>query len=307
MERHSSIDKELGEKTSHWLAEDAVQAYREYIQVNHRCPDNFGPLLEQLQSVFQGRNIVQIIPNEIEGFLFSRWGHLQKSTIKKRKEQLSQFFNFCIRELRRKGAPDFHNPVKLVQEIKAPPKTREGFLPVEKIQELLDTCKDIKHWLMFSIMATAGLRVGELLELTPNDINGRILTLREPKSGKDKEYAVIPQLVADRLKEYSKYFHPDKSIFPGKTNWVNKLLAARTTKLRLEHLSSDDLQRWAAMFWTIRKDISMMIFVLRRSSFKKWTNKGVLDFLAMSYITPLTVKEAMERQEEVMAKELGLR
>ena len=51
----------------------------------------------------------------------------------------------------------------------------------------------------------------------------------------------------------------------------------------------------------------MMIFVLRRSSFKKCTNKGVLDFLAMSYITPLTVKEAMERQEEVMAKELGLR
>ena len=181
------IEDKLEKRVSHWLVEDAVQAYKEYIQTNHRCPINFVPLLDQFQSVFSGRNIVQIIPNEVEGFLFSRWGQFQKSTIAKRKDQLAQFFNWCIQELRRKGSPDFHNPVKLVQKVYVPPKTREGHLPIEKIQELLDTCSDIKHWLMFSIMVTAGLRVGELLELTPNDINGRVLTLREPKSGKDKE------------------------------------------------------------------------------------------------------------------------
>ena len=175
-------------------------------------------------------------------------------------------------------------------------------MPVEKIHELLDTCKDVKHWLMFSIMATAGLRVGELLKLKPVDVNGRILTLREPKSGKDKEYAVIPQLVADKLKEYSKYIHPDKPIFPGKRGWVNNLLADRIHKLRLERLSSHDLRRWCATFWEREKDIDMMRFVLRHSGINDSNGNVVLDSLAARYVIHLTAKEAMERQDMVMVK-----
>ena len=46
------------------------------------------------------------------------------------------------------------------------------------------------------------MRIGEVLKLTPNDIEDRKLTLRAPKSGKEREIVFIPQKIADRLKEY---------------------------------------------------------------------------------------------------------
>jgi integrase len=49
-----------------------------------------------------------------------------------------------------------------------------------------------------------GMRVGEVLKLTQADVNDRRLVLRNPKSGKGKEIAFIPQKVADRLKAYIK-------------------------------------------------------------------------------------------------------
>ena len=51
-------------------------------------------------------------------------------------------------------------------------------------------------------MARGGMRIGEVLKLTPNDINYRKLLLRDPKSGKQQETIFIPPKVADRRKEY---------------------------------------------------------------------------------------------------------
>jgi len=58
--------------------------------------------------------------------------------------------------------------------------------------------------------------VGEVLKLRPMDVHDRKLTLRDPKSGKEREHVFIPQKVADRLKEYirDKGIQPDEKIFP---------------------------------------------------------------------------------------------
>lgn len=52
--------------------------------------------------------------------------------------------------------------------------------------------------------------------MTPNDINDRKLTLRDPKSGKGQEFVFIPKKVAERLKDYVQEtgVHPDQRIFP---------------------------------------------------------------------------------------------
>lgn len=57
---------------------------------------------------------------------------------------------------------------------------------------------------MLELMARGGMRIGEVLKLTPNDVDDRKLLLREPKSGREAEMIFIPQKVADRLKEYVK-------------------------------------------------------------------------------------------------------
>ena len=69
---------------------------------------------------------------------------------------------------------------------------------------------------MLELMARGGMRIGEVLKLTPNDINDRKLTLRDPKRGKGQEFVFIPLKVADRLKNYVKEtgVHSDQRIFP---------------------------------------------------------------------------------------------
>jgi integrase/recombinase XerD len=74
----------------------------------------------------------------------------------------------------------------------------------ETIDEIIFKTAKNRNRLMLELMARGGMRIGEVLKLTPDDINERKLTLREPKSGKELEFVYIPKKVADRLKEYIK-------------------------------------------------------------------------------------------------------
>jgi len=69
---------------------------------------------------------------------------------------------------------------------------------------------------MLELMAQGGMRVGEVLKLTPNDVHDRNLILREPKNGKEQESIFIPQKVADRLKDYirDRGIQSSQRIFP---------------------------------------------------------------------------------------------
>jgi integrase len=69
---------------------------------------------------------------------------------------------------------------------------------------------------MLELMARGGMKISEVLQLTPSDIEDRKLTLRNPKSGKEREIVFIPQKVADRLKEdiNAKRIGADQRIFP---------------------------------------------------------------------------------------------
>ena len=55
---------------------------------------------------------------------------------------------------------------------------------------------------MLELMFRAGMRISEVLKLTPNKIDGRKLTFRHPKSGEDKELVYIPQRLSNRFEDY---------------------------------------------------------------------------------------------------------
>lgn len=73
---------------------------------------------------------------------------------------------------------------------------------VEKdvIDEIIFTTPKLRNRLMLELMARGGMRVGEVLKLRAMDVHDRKLTLRDPKSGKEREHVFIPQKVADRVK-----------------------------------------------------------------------------------------------------------
>ncbi len=74
-----------------------------------------------------------------------------------------------------------------------------------------------RNRLILELMVRGGMRISEVLQLTPADIEDRKLTLRSPKSGREREIVFIPQKVADRLREYiaAKRIETDQRVFPN--------------------------------------------------------------------------------------------
>ena len=102
---------------------------------------------------------------------------------------------------------------------------------------------------MLELMARGGMRVGEVLKLRPMDVHDRKLTLRDPKSGKEREHVFIPQKVADRLKEYIRDngIEPDHRIFPISYEAARTMVKKAGERVGIR-LRPHDLRRHAATY-----------------------------------------------------------
>ena len=105
---------------------------------------------------------------------------------------LIAFFNF----MRNNFDGNFKNPCDF-------PMLRKLFRPkavvhwdiIEKetVDEIIFRTNNVRNRLMLELMARGGMRVGEVLKLTPADILDRKLILNDTKSGKEQELIFIPQ------------------------------------------------------------------------------------------------------------------
>ena len=117
------------------------------------------------------------------------------------------------------------------------------------IDEIIFTTKKLRNRLMLELMARGGMRVGEVLKLKAMDVHERKLTLRGPKSGKEREYVFIPQKVADRLKEYIRDngIQPDQRIFPLSYEATRSMVKKAGDRVGIR-LRPHDLRRHAATY-----------------------------------------------------------
>jgi len=101
--------------------------------------------------------------------------------------------------------PKFENPCEtpiLKKLFKDPKPNHWDILEKEVVDEMVFRTENPRNRLMLELMARGGMRVGEVLNLAPRDIEERKIIIRDPKSGREAEVVFIPQKVADRLKEY---------------------------------------------------------------------------------------------------------
>lgn len=299
LQRLDSIDKKLEKKISVLSVDEAVSAYRRHLRegvnrkgrsFSQRSIDNFGWFLDRFYEYFEGKNVAEITADECNEFIVKTWERSSPGTIKQRTVQLKIFLNFCIQYLKKKGNPIFHNPCDLLDPIEYTPELPE-WIPVEKIRAFLSTARKEHHWIAFSILLTAGIRVNDLMHLRKCDIEGRVLRMRmhgsyRPKSGKREEQAVIPQSVADRLAVYLKG-KPDKSnIIPVTEIAIFKAVQDHGKKVGLK-IGPHSLRKWCASFWERQNDAGMVRFVLRHAG------TGLRD----RYVALPSIEEAMEKQE----------
>lgn len=272
-EKLDAIEEKLEKKVAYLKVDDAVASFRKHIDEEHKKPRNFYPIIDQFKSRFAGKNVALLTANETDDFLTARWGGAAKTTFNKRRDQLSQFFEFCIMELRKAGSPDFHNPVKLVKKEKVAPAINVRHLEKERMIELLDTLTEDHHWLWAAIMVSGGLRLAEVLKLERQHVLGRVLTLVTPKSGAESEEAIIVETAAIRLQKYiqEKNIKDGEKIFPFLPGTVYKTIRRYGKRIGLK-LSPHDLRRFIATYWDQLGEFGMRRYVLRHAGGKDLTS-----------------------------------
>lgn len=107
---------------------------------------------------------------------------------------------------------------KQVFDLERPKKIQKlpEVLSIEEVQRILKATPNIKHKAMLTTLYSAGLRMGELLNLRIGDIDsdGMRIWVREGKGVKDRLTVLSPMLLK-LLRQYFKRYHPSQYLFEG--------------------------------------------------------------------------------------------
>jgi integrase len=202
----------------------------------------------KLTAQFGERELDSLTPEEVLSFLTNINQKSNQLTKRTRYSQLASFFNFITQN----QDPDFRSPcdTPMLKKLYRPPgPIRWTILEKDAVDEIIFRTTKPRNRLILELMARGGMRIGEVLKLTPDDIEDRKLTLRAPKSGKERETVFIPQKIADRLKEYitRKGIGSDQRIFPISYT-AGREVVNKAGKVVGIHLKPHDLRRHAATY-----------------------------------------------------------
>jgi integrase/recombinase XerD len=172
----------------------------------------------------------------------------KQNTKKLRFTLLSAFFNFIKNSL----DPDFQNPCNnpaLRKLFRAGKTVQLKILEKDVVDEIIFRTLNLRNRLILELMARSCMRIGEVLKLTPLDIDERKAIVREPKSGKEAEVVFLPQKVADRLRKYIREKEIDSGarIFPI-TYAAARLVVKKAGDMLGVRIRPHDLRRHAATY-----------------------------------------------------------
>jgi len=205
-------------------------------------------VLAQLCEEFGTENLEEITTERVLSFLNRITEGRKQQTKRTRYSHLLAFFNFIKNHIDH----DFSNPCDtpmLKKLFRARPSYNWNIIEKETINEVIFRTSKPRNRLMLELMARGGMRIGEVLKLTPSDINERRLTLKDPKSGREHEFIFIPQRLADRLKNYiwEKDIQTHERIFPICYEAAREMVAKAGSVVGI-HLRPHDLRRHAATY-----------------------------------------------------------
>ena len=200
-------------------------------------------LLSKFCEEFGSENLEDMTTEKVLSFLNRITEGRKRQTKRTRYSQLLAFFNFVKNNLDQ----EFRNPCDtpmLKKLFRARPTFHWNIIDKETVDEVIFRTSKPRNRLILELMARGGMRISEVLKLTPSDINDRRLTLKEPKSGREQEFIFIPQRLADRLKDYirEKRVLPNQRIFPICYEAAREMVAKAGSVVGI-HLRPHDLRR----------------------------------------------------------------
>jgi integrase len=229
---------------------NAVQLWLEYHKSISK--DNtlraYKAFFSKFRQKFGGKELDELASDEVLYFLNQVTEGRKAHTRRTRYSHLSAFFNF----IRNNVDHSFQNPcdTPMMRKLfKAKPLVHWDIVEKDSVDEIIFRTSKLRNRLILELMARGGMRIGEVLKLTPADINDRKLILREPKSGKEQEFIFIPQKVSERLKSYvrQKGIQSDQRIFPICYEAVRAMVAKAGNLVDIR-VRPHDLRRHAATY-----------------------------------------------------------
>ena len=209
---------------------------------------NYEKLISLFCDEFGERETDSISTDEILKFLNQFTEGTKQSTKKLRYSLISSFFNFLKNSIN----PHLQNPCDkpLLRKMFRNSKPKQWkILEKEAVDEMIFRTIDNRDRLMLELMARGGMRIGEVLKITPNDLDDRKIILRDPKSGKESECVFTPQKIAERLREYVRLKDIDSNnrIFPI-TYPAARMVVKKAGKLLNLDVKPHDLRRHSATY-----------------------------------------------------------
>ena len=119
---------------------------------------------------------------------------------------LASFYNFSINS----ALPALTNPCNttVIKKIFKRPQTIQWkIVDKETVDEIIFRTTNSPNRLMLELMARGGMRIGEVLNVTPANIQEGFLSTQNPKSGRPEERVYVPRKILVRLNEYVKANH----------------------------------------------------------------------------------------------------
>ena len=228
----------------------AVALCLEYHKSNSRQSTirGYEAILSRFCQKFEDRNLEEITSNDVLSFLNRITEGKKHNTKRTRYAHLSAFFNFIQNNIDNSLQNPCDTPM-MRKLFRAKPLGHWDIIEKETIDEIIFRTQKLRNRLILELMARGGMRIGEVLKLTPADINDRKLILRDPKSGKEQEFIFIPQKVAERLKNYikEKGIQSNQLIFPICYEAARAMVKQAGDLVDI-HLRPHDLRRHAATY-----------------------------------------------------------
>lgn len=183
---------------------------------------------------------------------------------------------------------------KFIYEIRRPRKDKK--LPVvlsqEEVAKILSSVNNIKHKAILMLVYSAGLRVGEVVRLRPEDIDSkRMLIHIKGSKGKKDRYTLLSQKALEILRQYWKKYKPTKWLFIG-------VKEGRSLSTR----SADKIFRNACEKAGIKKDVSLHTL---RHSFATHLLEGGTDLRYIQELLGHAHSKTTEIYTHVSTKSLG--
>ncbi len=167
-------------------------------------------MLFHFSEIFADRELEEVSQEEVLDFLIKLTNGNKQSTKRNRYSTLSSFYNFTINTV----SPNLtnHCVTPIIKKIfRRATCIQWKIIDKETIDEIIFRTMNTRNRIIMELMARGGMRIGEVLKLTPNDIDDRKLIIQEPKSGREGEVVFIPRKLLLRLNDYVKdREHPSK-------------------------------------------------------------------------------------------------